>query len=53
MNLDMCKDRLDRLKTNAGEPVNDESPKYASKIANEAMSSIPESPTSSIERKGK
>ena len=35
MNLDLCKDRLDRLKTNAGEPIKDESPKYASKIANE------------------
>ena len=49
MNLDLCKDRLDRIKTNAGEPVKSESPNYAGKIAKEAIS-LHDSPHSSKER---
>ena len=32
VNLDLCKERLDRIKTNNGEPTGSLSPNYAAKI---------------------
>ena len=50
-NLNMVKERLDRLKTNNGEPTRIESPNYAAKLgATKETGSIHESPISQKER---